>query len=537
MPLETETIAPRHSWLWPLLLFFGLSLVFQIETLLVAPKSDSAAFLYIGARQAAGQMPGRDLWDNKLPLIYQIGRAAMATGSPRAFLWLVEAALTALGALAVCKLVPGKPAPERTIAPARIAAPAPDRAGLAAGILLCVICGAPSYHAGGFMTEVYAMPLSALAVFLSWRSFTRAGRSAGYGIAAGLCWAVAISFRLPLGLAAVGVVGYCAVAISPSVSVSQARRSSKLVCLTAHVVGLLLGVLVVFAHPIAAGYARDSLDVAILWPLGLSGERVAGPLTLTAAERLADFAQDIAKLGWLHAAAIVGFFLGRHGPNRSLAGVAAVWYAAATASAALGWVSYAHYQYVAFAPICLGCGLLFGRLRRPLAGRLAVGIVALTAVVICTQNVRTLTKQDRRSTDVERSAVVDYLHTATDTEASVYIWAWNRSADLLYRIDRPPGNRHFMAHSYFNMDLSLFDEMVEAFVADPPAWIVVDRHRRKPDLIGPTTTEWEQTTPSLRRLREFVQRQYRTEAEFGRYTILRLASNAKPAQKLGDTVL
>ncbi len=585
MQPETLNRIGRQPWLRHLLLFFTLALIFQIETLATPPRSDSAAYLYIGARQSAGQMPGRDLWDNKLPLIYLVGRAAMATGSPRVFLWLIEAALTALGALAVRKLVQdtqthapaeaatkpvrekseqfGCPAPSRGgglspalsirhNAPARACeppsgCPAPSRGGgltqalstrhrnrpdiditlrnrpgLAAGILLCIICGAPSYHAGGFMTEVYAMPLSALAALLSWRSFTRAEHTR-HGIAAGLCWAVAVSFRLPLALAAAGVVACCLVTTATSAPVPESRRPPKLACLSTHVIGVLLGLLIVFAHPAAAGYLRDSLNAAILWPLGLTGDHTVGPLTLTTAERLADFAQDIAKLGWLHAAAITGFILSRRSPSRRLAPAAAVWYVTATASAALGWASYAHYQYVALAPICVGCGLLLNHLRQPLARRLAVGITALTAVVICTQNVRELTRPDHRSTDAQRRAVVEYIHTTTDADESVYIWAWNRSADLLYRIDRPPGNRHFMAHAYFNMDLSLFDEMVETFVADPPTRIVIDRNRSKPALIGPLTAEWKQTTPSLQRLRDFVQRQYQTEAQFGQYVILRLS--------------
>ena len=162
-------------------LFLTLALTSQIETLLIAPRDDSAVWLYIAARQAHDEMPGRDLWDNKLPLIYQIGRLALWTGRPQATLWLLEGLLTAAGALAIERLL------------RRMGEPAGARA---AAILLCLVSGLPGQHAGGYMTEIYAMPLTAAAAWLSVAAAQR--RSTSCGFAAGLCWGLAVSFRMTL---------------------------------------------------------------------------------------------------------------------------------------------------------------------------------------------------------------------------------------------------------------------------------------------------------------------------------------------------
>ncbi len=152
--------------------YLALSAAFQIETLLIPPRQDSAAWLFMAARQEYGQMPGRDLWDNKLPLTYLIGRAAHASGHPQLFLWLLESAVTAAGGMAVFA------------AARRMTTP---RAATVAGGLLCVASGAPAFHAGGYMTEIYAMPLSAIAVWLGLCSLDRPGRVA-HALGAGLAW-------------------------------------------------------------------------------------------------------------------------------------------------------------------------------------------------------------------------------------------------------------------------------------------------------------------------------------------------------------
>lgn len=488
--------------------FLVLALVFQVETLLIAPRDDSAAWLYMGARQTAGEMPGRELWDNKLPLIYLVGRAAMAGGAPQTFLWLLEGALTALGALAVGALVSTRSRGE----PGAPAGTSPHGAmpALFAGALFCVLCGAPSFHGGGYMTEVYATPLSAGAALLTWRAARRPSPM-GLGAAAGFIWMLAVSFRLPLALAPLAIL--CVV--MPTLGLARGLR-----CATGHLLGAAFGAAVVFAHPLLAGYARDCWQAAVTWPLNAGGGRIPGPLVPSAGARLADFGQDLLKLGWLHVAAIAGLLIAPASGAALRGRFAAAWYVAAVASAALGWASHAHYLYVAFAPTCLGCGLLVEQLRRVAARRVMIILLVVTATVVAGQNARQIIRH-HRSVDDDHAALVEFAARNIAADDTVFIWAWGREARLLYELNRPCGVRHFLAHAYFRMDLRLFDEMVESFTASAPQWIVEDVRRDRPPLSADPPAEFTAAAPSLATLHEFVRSHFDRVAEFGRFVVLR----------------
>ncbi len=485
-------------------IFFALALTFQIETLLVSPRSDSAAWLFIGARQSHGQMPGRDLWDNKLPLIYLVGRLAMATGHPQAFLWLLEASLTAIGALAASAMVCGSSKRSESDKAPNLSAP------ILTGSLLCVLSGAPSFHAGGYMTEIYAMPLSAVAAWLTLRTLQRP-ESWRTALGAALLWTIAVSFRLPLALAPLALASYAALVLPPRLTLRAVPFVSM---------GISLGILVVFCHPMMAGYLTQCIDEAVLWPLGWSRPRVPGPLVLSTPERLYALAKDIAKLGWIHAASTAGLLAAYRTGQRPIVGVAACWYLAALFSAALGWASYAHYLYVALAPACLCAGLLIRCAQGKAAAWVGAALVGITTVVVTVQVSRELWRNKNGEDGDDRTAVVRYIHDHVGPQESVFVWGWSWSADLLYRIDRPPGNRHFLGHTYFDMDASLFDEMVDTLNLSPPAWIVDDRKRDKPSLRGPNPSAWTEGVASLPRLQDFIRSAYRQVASFGRFAIL-----------------
>ena len=496
-------------------MFFALALACQCETAIVTPRADSAAWLFMAQRQQSGEMPGRDLWDNKLPLIYLVGRAAVATGHPQIFLWLLEAALTAAGAAAIARMVDhGRAHDSQSSYPATFA-----------GALLCISSGATSYHAGGYMTECYAMPLSALGALFTLnaaRSPT-SQRRAVYAVLSGLMWALAVSFRLPLGLAAVGV----AAVMLPQIALTG-QRVSFLVC---HVFGIIAALMVVFVHPWMAGYLRECIDAAILWPLGIGHERIPGPLAPGAISRLGDWAQDVAKIGWLHAAAICGIIMARREQASWITRLVGVWYVAALASAAWGWASYAHYQYVALAPMCLAIGLLLKGPTFLLRRRLSGALVVLTGGVVSFQAGLELYGEVVSLSDTDRMAAVRFVETKTRPTEPVLLWAWGRNADILYKLNRPTGVRHFMAHAYLDMDAGLFNEFVTEFIDAPPAWILEDTRRKKPSLSRPADPLVESRVPSLKTLREFVATGYTRVAVYGPWSIHRLgpANASMPA--------
>jgi len=491
------------------LLFWLLACCSQIETLLIEPRSDSAAWLYMGARQAHGQMPGRDLWDNKLPLIYLMGRAAMALGCPRLFLWLTEAGLTAVAATAVLVLL-------RRVDKSALPASDPARSfrtpALAAGLLLCIVAGAPSFHAGGFKTEIYAMPLSVLALVLSLLSIQRGGRF-WMGAAAGGCWTLAVSFRLPVAIVALAAVVYIA---------ATCRGPRWWAWMAAHITGLVVGGFLVLLHPLLAGYLRECIAASVLWPAGLNGEHIPGPLSISTGRRFAEVGQDLLKLGWLYVPAVCGLVLAWRRGEKAFVGLVGLWLIAALASAASGWASYAHYLYISFAPACLACGLLIGHASSLQSRWWALGLLGLAALVVGFQNIKEIVRYGPGKIDPDRIATRQFLLRETEPTDGVFIWAWNRSAPLLYEIDRPPGTRHFLAHTYFNMDMGLSAEMVAEFEAEMPRWIVEDTWRNRPPLIGsPNPAQFVPPPASLARLQQLVNQNYDSVASYGHFTVLK----------------
>lgn len=495
------------------LLFLALALASQIETLLLAPRDDSAVWLYIAARQAHDEMPGRDLWDNKLPPIYQIGRLALWTGHPQAALWLLEGLLTAGGALAIKRLLQ------------RLG----ERDGAkAAGVLLCLISGLPAQHAGGYMTEIYAMPLTAAAAWLTVVAAQQ--RSTGAGFAAGLCWALAASFRLPLAPVC-ATVPFLILLRQSAADGASATPATQVVGSPARrtLCGLLLGAAsalpIVFFHPWLRGYLPDCLAAAVAWPLGLGGARVAGPLTPTTAERLTDFAQHLLKTGWLHAGAAAGFIMAYRARSRGGAAqgmrLAAmlVWYLGAVGTALAGWACYGHYLYVAWAPLVVGLGVLISRFPAHRRRALAAALLGVTSLTVAGLNIENFLRQGDNTDSDDRARTSEAVRRMASPTEGVFPWLRGRHAGLLGEMDRPAGNRHFLAESYFRVDLRLFDAFAEEFLAAPPAWIIEDLELRRPSLSMPGRFTWEASLPNLRRLQTFVSSRYRQVERMGQFVL------------------
>ncbi len=487
--------------------YFLLAALFQVTTALVSPEHDSAAWLYLAARQAHGEMPGRELWDNKLPPIYLVGRAALATGAPLISLWLLESAVTALGALAVALIV-------------RRALPGSDSAATWAGALVCLASGIPQWRGAGYAAEVYALPLSAAAVWLLLSAQSGARPALGRWCGAGLFWTLAAAFRLPLLPAALLTSGWAVY------STPRARLRSA----TAVGAGALLGVVLVFAHPLRANYAAACFEAALAWPLRAGGSGAAGPLAPTTLARLADFLQNLAKLGWLHGAAALGLWLSRHQVARPARGLLLLWYLGAACSALAGWNQFAHYHYVLLAPAAVGCGLLFvqGAPRGRAAARVIVCAVALTLALGASVK---LTLRARREAQSVELAAVRAFFADRPADESVLFWVRGRHLRLAWEVNHPAGVRHFLARSYLDMDLRLFEEFVDELTGPHPLWIVEERASGHALLSEPGQAAWESRVESLGRAQQRVRLGFRRAAVCGPFEIWRRVEAAAPTEE------
>jgi hypothetical protein len=141
---------------------------------------DSGAWMYISHRLLGGATPYVDVWDNKLPPIFWIGMAYLATGVPRVAMFVAEVGLTAIAALVVARL-------------ARRSGIGPRWAPLFGGLFVCASMPVWEYP---HRLETYALAALAPAVLLLFESaFDRERGGVRAALGAGALFALAASIR------------------------------------------------------------------------------------------------------------------------------------------------------------------------------------------------------------------------------------------------------------------------------------------------------------------------------------------------------
>jgi hypothetical protein len=88
---------------WDRLLLFGLTTLVMLPenpANMAWPSRDSGVFLYAGWRILSGELPYRDIWDHKPPLIYYLNALGLVvSGGSRWGVWCIEFILLFTAAL------------------------------------------------------------------------------------------------------------------------------------------------------------------------------------------------------------------------------------------------------------------------------------------------------------------------------------------------------------------------------------------------------------------------------------------------------
>lgn len=144
----TKELASR-TWFYPL--YLVLTVVVLVSSLPFFEISrDSGVFIYIGDKILAGQVPYRDIWDHKGPLIYFIDALGLALGGhARWGIWALEFVSLFLSAILSHKIL----ARYYGIGPAVLTT-------------IAWLASIPLVLEGGNLTEEYALPLQFLALYL-----------------------------------------------------------------------------------------------------------------------------------------------------------------------------------------------------------------------------------------------------------------------------------------------------------------------------------------------------------------------------------
>ena len=402
---------------------------------LLAPlHSDVNAWLYIAGRMAHGEVPYRDHFENKLPLIYEVLRPILATGNPRVGLYVADLIRCGITGWAAGILV-------FPIMGARVA--------LAAAGLAVAVLGIPIFY-GSTTTESFASPLLAAGIAVG-VSAARSGRSPLFGLAAFLV-ALGAGFRSPAAL--------CGVALLVPV-VALWRRDGKRSAVAAMLWGALgggLGALVVVLPPLVGGYFREFSEVSFGW-----GAKYAAETSAFAKSGLSDGSilsgWQVSKLWPVYAFAAVGAFgAARGGRHRAERLCVALWAGAGLAQARLGGHLYHHHFIPALVPLAVlavfGAGDIvtwLGRWKRTAGAAGAVG-AAVAFLSMLWPTTQPWTQAWGRFDQATRARgvaeTVEYLDGVAAPDEPVLIWTWGWQAELWWRLDRPAPPRHFLAVIY-----------------------------------------------------------------------------------------
>lgn len=470
------------------------------------PAADINAWLYVGGRISAGDVPYRDLFDNKLPPIHQVCRAAMATGSPKIALAIADAALATAVGLCVAWFV------RRTSG---------RTAAALAGIVAVVLTGHPRFHGGGGSTENFAGPLLALSMVLACGA--PADRPSRSAFAAGLAFALAAGFRPPAIL--------CAAAFVPAAA-GLARSGGRPLTRAALgvVAGGLAGTLLILAHPIAHGYLGDTLDACVGWNLKYAA---ATPSSETGGAYRGAFHAVLFLPLWVCAGiALAG--LASSANRTKERWTLAIWWVASVAQCRVGGHDWPHHHVLTFPPLAaltlVGAADVVGMLRRSRAPRVAATAAALALAAWIAQTlvpplVPPLAESRRVAAGGAEasgcSETVAYLESRVPPEESVFFWTERFTAEANWRLCRPSPSRHFLAPIYSmlgSLDAELAqwrDDVVRA----RPRYAVVT------GIFTPAVTGADgppaDLPPPMTDVVRFLRAGYAVEAAFGRYTILR----------------
>lgn len=158
-----------------------LALAYAMPHLMRIPDVDSAIFQYFGERMREGQLPYRDLYDHKPPLIFYLNYwGLMLGGGSRWGIWALELVAVGLSALIGFNTLKGF----FGVIPAWVAS---------AGFLMNLVF----VHEGGNLTEEYALPFQFAAIGLL-LGMERRRKRGWWAFGLGVCIAMASTLKQPL---------------------------------------------------------------------------------------------------------------------------------------------------------------------------------------------------------------------------------------------------------------------------------------------------------------------------------------------------
>lgn len=461
---------------------------------------DSGVFLYIGWRILHGEIPYRDLWDHKPPVIFYVNALglALANGS-RWGVWLIE-----LGSLFIAAYIGFK-----LVKRAFGTYPAVFSLYLWLASLILVI-------QGGNLTTEYTLPLQFACLWLacglddphrrSWRSYV-------IGL---LCGVLFFTKQNAVGVG-IAITVYLVASRLSSGQVSRLVR--ELLTLLAGALTVAIVVVVFFAanHALPQFWSAAFVYNAAYSSGGLSAwikSIVFSPFPLlqTGLLQFAIVGYGIALIGWLSGTAL---FQG----HRALLSIGLIGLPIEFLLVSLSGRSYAHYTMTLLPILSVFASLTFWvitdylsrmGIRRSATARLTVGILVLFSWALAPGYYMTASQFARARDDT----VVTYIQENTISSDSVLLWGADTRTNFFSQ--RPSPTRFSYQYPLYQPGYTneiIIEEFLDAILQAQPRLIIDTQNPATPILDFPIKTE------VLQDKIEAVQATYRFKQDIGTWSV------------------
>ena len=411
-------------------------------------RSDSGTFLYVGQQIDAGQIPYRDAWDHKPPLIFYLNALGLliAMGSPWG-VWVLAFAFSAFALWFMYDLCIHCFGP------------------MAATVAVTCMAGAmvwPLEYAN--VTEVYAVLFQVLAAYAIVRL---KGLNAGLLLGAATC----ALFLLRANLVGMGGAALAIVLITGSWSTRSFWRM-----LMGIAAGFLLPLVIVVAYFSYWHSFRDMLNASLLFNMEYSdttwSSRIA---SLLPGVRFMSSTGTLILAALGFAVALLSRFRNLSTPARAAAMMGAIALPIEFAFSSLSGRGYLHYFLPWAVPVAILCGYLayvitqqeFFQRRAAIA--LGTGLVLLHGAL----GYAVLKKFVNREADEKRETLARYVSSHTKSNEHIYVWGYGPEIYIMSHRTAP--GRYFI-HTPLQLhrfaDQPMISEMMASLNAAPPRMII-----------------------------------------------------------------
>ena len=461
---------------------------------------DSGVFLYMGWRILHGEIPYRDLWDHKPPVIFYVDALglALANGS-RWGVWLIELCSLFIAAYLGFKLV------KRAFG----ASPAVVSLYLWLASLVFVI-------EGGNLTTEYALPLQFACLWLACGLDEPTRRSwRGYAIGL-LCGVIFFTKQNAVGVG-IAITLYL---------VASRLRSGQVSRLIRELLTLLAGALTVSIVVVIYFAANDALprfwSAAFLYNFAYSsGGLLAGikslvlspfPLLQTGMLQFAIVGYGIALIGWLSGTALVR-------DHRPLLSIGLIGLPIEFLLIGLSGRSYAHYTMTLLPILSVFAGLTFWvitdhlsrvGIRRSAIGGFTAGILVVLSLALVRGYYLVASQYAR----VRDDTLISIVEQSTDSSDTVLLWGADTRTNFFSQRRSPTRfSYQYPLYQPGYTTEAMIDEFLDDILQEQPRLIVDMHNPATPIFDFPIKTE------ALQDKIETLQATYHVKEDIGTWSV------------------